>query len=294
MFRSGFIALIGRPNVGKSTLLNALVGEKVAITTDRPQTTRNQIRAVLTRPDFQIIFIDTPGLHKPKHKLGDSMVQVARAAMQEVDLVCFLVEANEAPGPGDRFIAEIMRSVKSPLYLVMNKIDLVSAEKLAAYSEAYAKLCNFKAQFQLSALKQTNLEPFIQAALKEMPEGPQYYPHEMITDQPEYFIAAEIIREKIIVLTRQEIPFSIAVVIEEMKPRNDGDILDIRAEIFVERKSQVGIIVGKGGLLLKEVGMKARKELEALFGQHIFLDLRVKVKKDWRNREEDLRRLGYR
>jgi GTP-binding protein Era len=294
MFRSGFIALIGRPNVGKSTLLNALVGEKVAITTDRPQTTRNQIRAVLTRPDFQIIFIDTPGLHKPKHKLGDSMVQVARAAMQEVDLVCFLVEANEAPGPGDRFIAEIMRSVKSPLYLVMNKTDLVSAEKLAVHSEAYAKLCNFKAQFQLSALKQTNLEPFIQAALQEMPEGPQYYPHEMITDQPEYFIAAEIIREKIIVLTRQEIPFSIAVVIEEMKPRNDGDILDIRAEIFVERKSQVGIIVGKGGLLLKEVGMKARKELEALFGQHIFLDLRVKVKKDWRNREEELRRLGYR
>jgi GTPase len=294
MFRSGFIALIGRPNVGKSTLLNALVGEKVAITTDRPQTTRNQIRAVLTRPDFQIIFIDTPGLHKPKHKLGDSMVQVARAAMQEVDLVCFLVEANEAPGPGDRFIAEIMRTVKSPLYLVMNKTDLVSAEKLAVHSVAYARLCNFKAQFELSALKKTNLEPFIQAALQEMPEGPQYYPHEMITDQPEYFIAAEIIREKIIVLTRQEIPFSIAVVIEEMKPRNNGDLLDIRAEIFVERKSQVGIIVGKGGLLLKEVGMKARKELEALFGQHIFLDLRVKVKKDWRNREDELRRLGYR
>lgn len=294
MFRSGFIALIGRPNVGKSTLLNALVGEKVAITTDRPQTTRNQIRAVLTRPEFQIIFIDTPGLHKPKHKLGDSMVQVARAAMQEVDLVCFLVEANEPPGPGDRFIAEIMRNVKSPLYLVMNKTDLVSAEKLAVHGDAYAKLCNFKAQFQLSALKQTNLEPFIQAALEEMPEGPQYYPHEMITDQPEYFIAAEIIREKIIVLTRQEIPFSIAVVIEEMKPRNDGEILDIRAEIFVERKSQVGIIVGKGGLLLKEVGIKARKELEALFGQHIFLDLRVKVKKDWRNRDDELRRLGYR
>ncbi len=294
MFRSGFIALIGRPNVGKSTLLNALVGEKVAITTDRPQTTRNQIRAVLNRPDFQIIFIDTPGLHKPKHKLGDSMVHVARAAMQEVDLVCFLVEANEAPGPGDRYIAEIMRTVKSPLYLVMNKTDLVSAEKLAVHSEAYAKLCNFKAQFELSALNKINLEPFIQAVLTEMPEGPQYYPHEMITDQPEYFIAAEIIREKIIVLTRQEIPFSIAVVIEEMKPRNDGDILDIRAEIFVERKSQVGIIVGKGGLLLKDVGIKARQELEALFGQHIFLDLRVKVKKDWRNRDEELRRLGYR
>lgn len=294
MHRSGFVALIGRPNVGKSTLLNALVEEKVAIISDRPQTTRNQIRAVLTRPDFQIIFIDTPGLHKPKHMLGTTMVQTARTTMQEVDLVCFLVEATEVPGAGDRYIAEILKTVSSPIFLILNKIDLVSTEKLASNSELYQKLSPFTAHFALSALKKTDLEPFVQAALAEMDEGPQYYPPDMITDQPERFIASEIIREKIIVLTRQEIPFSIAVVIEEMKPRDNGDLLDIRAEIFVERKSQVGIIVGKGGLLLKEIGSKARQELEALFGQHIFLDMRVKVKRDWRNREEDLRRLGYR
>ncbi len=293
MHRSGFAALIGRPNVGKSTLLNALVGEKVAIISDRPQTTRNQIRAVLTRPEYQIIFIDTPGLHKPKHMLGTSMVQIARATMQEVDLVCFLVEANEAPGQGDRYIAEILKSVNSPLFLILNKTDLISPEKLASNSELYRRLCPFTDSFALSALKRIDLEPLIAGVLEYLPEGPQYYPPDMITDQPERFIAAEIIREKIIYLTRQEIPFSVAVVIEDMKPRNSGELLDIRAEIFVERKSQVGIVVGKGGILLKEVGTRARKELEALFGQHIFLDLRVKVKREWRNREEELRRLGY-
>ncbi len=294
MHRSGFIALIGRPNVGKSTLLNALVGEKVAIISDRPQTTRNQIRAILTRPESQIIFIDTPGLHKPKHLLGASMVQIARTTMQEVDLICFLVEANETPGPGDRYIAEILHSVRSPQFLILNKIDLISPEKLAANSELYRKLSSFETQFALSALKKIDLNPFVKAVVEHLPEGPQFYPPDMITDQPERFIAAEIIREKIIALTRQEIPFSIAVVIEEMKPRENGNLLDIRAEIFVERKSQVGIIVGRGGLLLKDVGIKTRQELEALFGQHIFLDLRVKVKRDWRNREDELHRLGYR
>lgn len=293
MHRSGFVALIGRPNVGKSTLLNALVGEKVAIISDRPQTTRNQIRAVLTRPEFQVIFIDTPGLHKPKHLLGSSMVHTARKTMQEVDLVCFLVEANEAPGQGDRYIAEILGAVKSPLFLILNKIDLISKEKLAANTELYRQLCPFRDCFALSALKKIDLNPLVEAVLGHLPEGPQYYPPDMITDQPERFIAAEIIREKIIYLTRQEIPFSVAVVIEDMKTREHSDLLDIRAEIYVERKSQVGIVVGKSGLLLKEVGTMARHELEALFGQHIFLDLRVKVKPAWRNREEELRRLGY-
>ncbi len=293
MHRSGFAALIGRPNVGKSTLLNALVGEKVAITTSCPQTTRNRISAVLTRPDEQIIFIDTPGLHKPKHLLGASMVQMARSTMQEVDLVCFLVEGNIAPGPGDRYIAEILKSVRSPVFMILNKSDLTSKEQLEHNRALYEKLCPAEEYFILSALKGLNLEPFVEAIIKRLPPGPQYYPPEMITDQPGLFIAAEMIREKIIVLTRQELPFSIAVVIVEMKQREDTDLLDIRAEIFVERKSQVGIIVGKGGLLLKEVGTRARQELEALFGQRVFLDLRVKVKRDWRNREEELRRLGY-
>lgn len=294
MHRSGFVALIGRPNVGKSTLLNALLGEKVAIISDRPQTTRNQIRAVLTREEAQIIFIDTPGLHKPKHLLGSEMVKMASSTLQEVDLVAFIVEANERPGQGDRHIADLLNAAGCPLFLVLNKSDLAAPAELDRNSELYQELCQFRASFALSALKNENLEPFLEAAIGLMPEGPQYYPPEMITDQPERFIVAEIIREKIILLTRQEIPFSIAVVVEEMKMRENKDLLDIRAEIFVERKSQVGIIVGKGGMLLKEVGVKARQELEALFGEQIFLDLRVKVKRDWRNREEELRRLGYR
>ena len=293
MHRSGFIALIGRPNVGKSTLLNALVGEKVAIISDRPQTTRNQIRAVLTRPDYQAIFIDTPGLHKPKHMLGSNMVQVARNTMQEVDLIFFLVEANEVPGPGDRYIAEILDLVSSPQFLILNKIDLAKKGRVEENLQLYEQLGKFEGVFAISALNQTALTPLLDVVIDYLPEGPQYYPPDMITDQPERFIAAEIIREKVIHLTRQEIPFSIAVVIEEMKPRDSGNLLDIRAEIFVERKSQVGIVVGKGGLLMKETGSKARQELEALFGQKIFLDLRVKVKRDWRNREDELRRLGY-
>ncbi len=293
MHRSGFAALIGRPNVGKSTLLNALVGEKIAIMSDRPQTTRNQIRAVLTRPEYQVVFIDTPGLHKPKHILGTNMVQTARSTMDEVDLVCFLVEADQAPGPGDRYIADLMESIDSPIFLVLNKVDLVKPGKLKEHENLYRQLLAFDQCFHVSALQSTGLEALVETILKYLPEGPQFYPPEMITDQPEKFIAAEIIREKVIHLTRQEIPFSIAVVIEEMKPRNDGDLLDLRAEIFVERKSQVGIIVGKGGSLLKKAGTAARVELEAIFGQRIFLDLRVKVKPDWRNREEQLRRLGY-
>jgi GTP-binding protein Era len=294
MHSSGFVALIGRPNVGKSTLINALLGEKVAIISDRPQTTRNQIRAVLTREEAQIIFIDTPGLHKPKHLLGAEMVKMASSTLQEVDLVAFIVEANERPGQGDRYIADLLNAANCLLFLVLNKSDLATPEQLTRNRELYMELCTFKASFTLSALNNENLEPFLQAAIDLLPEGPQYYPPEMVTDQPERFIVAEIIREKIIMLTRQEIPFSIAVVVEEMKMRENKNLLDIRAEVFVERKSQVGIIVGKGGLLLKEVGIKARQELEALLGEKIFLDLRVKVKRDWRNREEELRRLGYR
>jgi len=294
MHRSGFVALIGRPNVGKSTLINALLGEKVAIISDRPQTTRNKIRAILTRPEAQIIFIDTPGLHKPKHLLGKEMVKMAGSTLQEVDLVAFIVEANERPGQGDRYIADLLNAAKCRLFLVLNKSDLATPGQLARNSELYTELCSFRASYALSALKNENLEPFLLAAINHLPEGPQYYPADLVTDQPERFIISEIIREKIIMLTRQEIPFSIAVVVEEMKLRENKNLLDIRAEIFVERKSQVGIIVGKGGTLLKEVGIQARHELEGLFGEQVFLDLRVKVKRDWRNREEELRRLGCR
>ncbi len=293
MHRSGFIALIGRPNVGKSTLLNALVSEKVAIISECPQTTRNQIRAVLTRPEDQAIFIDTPGLHKPKHKLGSVMVQKARNTMHEVDLIYFMVEAQHPPGLGDKYISEVLGEVESPVFLILNKSDLLQPEKLNCYRDLYLNLGCFSECFYISALYNQNLSKLVETTVSYLPEGPQYYPPDMITDQPERFIAAEIIREKLIALTRQEIPFSVAVVIQEMKTRENSNLLDIWAEIYVERKSQVGIIVGKGGGLLKDVGSKARQELEALFGQHIFLDLRVKVKREWRNREEELRRLGY-
>ncbi len=292
--RSGFAALIGRPNVGKSTLLNALVGEKVAIISNRPQTTRNQIRAVLSLPEAQVIFIDTPGLHKPKHMLGTAMVQTARLTMQEVDLICFIVEGHVPPGRGDRYIAEALNTAGSPVFLVLNKADLAVTDTLAKHVNLYRELYSFEASFTLSALKKLDLDPLVNRIIEALPEGPQYYPPDMITDQPERFIAAEIIREKVIHLTRQEIPFSIAVVIEEMSLRESGDLLDIRAEIYVERKSQVGIVVGGGGALLKEAGMRARKELEALLGLRIYLDLRVRVKPRWRDHYEELRRLGYR
>ena len=293
MHKSGFIALVGRPNVGKSTLLNALAGEKIAIVTAHPQTTRRQIRAILTRPGCQAVFIDTPGLHKPRHKLSSSMVKLALAAIAEVDLTCFLVEATSKPGPGDRYIAETLKQASGPLFLVINKTDLCPKDLLSARREEYSKLAAFKEVFMLSALKKTGLKPLVDAVCLFLPAGPQFYPPKMVTDQPERLIVAEIIREKLMKLTRQEIPFSFAVVVEEMQDRPQSTLLEIWAEIFVERKSQVGIVVGKGGLLLKEAASAARGELEALLGRHIYLNLRVKVKKDWRNEEEELRRLGY-
>jgi GTP-binding protein Era len=293
MHRSGFVALIGRPNVGKSTLLNALLGEKVAIVSDKPQTTRNRIRAVLTLEQAQVIFIDTPGLHKPKHKLGEAMVRAARATLQEVDLVCFLVEANREPGPGDRYIAELLKGSTVPVFLIMNKIDLAKPALPARRADLYRALHSFSGVFALSALKKQHLAELVEAVVGLLPEGPQYYPPDMVTDQPERFIAAEIIREKIIHLTREEIPFSVAVVVEEMALRKGNGLIDIYAAIFVERQSQVGIVVGKDGLLLKKAGTEARRELEALLGLRVFLDLRVKVKPNWRNRDANLHDFGY-
>jgi GTPase len=293
MHRSGFVALVGRPNVGKSTLVNSLLGEKVAIVSDKPQTTRNRIRAILTREEAQVIFIDTPGVHKPKHKLGTAMVEASIRTFNQVDILCFLVEANLAPGPGDRHVASLFQKLKSPVFLVLNKIDLCSPEKLKAYTSLYRELYPFDAHFHLSAKESLHLEPLLESLITRLPEGPQYYPPDMVTDQPERFIAAELIREKIIHLTRDEIPFSIAVVIEEMTLREQEELIDIRAEIYVERKSQVGIVIGKSGSLLKQAGIAARQDLEALMGRQVYLDLWVKVKKDWRNRDGTLHQLGY-
>jgi len=291
--RSGFVALVGRPNVGKSTLVNSFVGEKVAAVSPKPQTTRTAIRAILTADSAQVIFIDTPGLHRPRHKLGRSMVRTARAALREADLVCCIVEAHLSPGPGDRYIAAALDKAAGPVFLVMNKLDLAPPERLAVTAALYGELFSFAAAFTLSALRKEKMEPLLEAIKAQLPPGPRYYPPEMVTDQPERFIAAEIIREKIIHLTREEIPHAVAVVVEELTLRREKDLLEMRAEIFVERDSQVGIIVGRGGLLLKKAGSAARREMEALFGRQIYLDLRVKVRRDWRNRERMLHDFGY-
>ncbi|SFJ08716.1 GTPase Era [Thermoflavimicrobium dichotomicum] len=293
-FRSGFVALIGRPNVGKSTLMNYLVGQKIAIMSDKPQTTRNKIRGVYTDERGQIVFLDTPGIHKPHSKLGELLVQTAQNALDEVDLVLFLVDAAEGMGPGDRFIMENLKKVKTPVFLVVNKIDQVHPDDLLPLIDQYRRLFSFKEVVPISALQGNNTSTLLELILKELPPGPQYYPADQVTDHPERFIVAELIREKVLQLTREEIPHSVAVVVEEMSKRANRNLIDIRATIFTERPSQKGILIGKKGSLLKEVGKRAREELERLLGSQIFLDLWVKVKKDWRNEEMLLRQFGYR
>lgn len=291
--RSGFVALIGRPNVGKSTLMNHLVGEKIAIMSDKPQTTRNQIRGILTRDQAQIIFLDTPGIHRPHSKLGENLVRMAQKTFQEVDLILFLVDAQEGIGGGDRFIMRHLQQVKTPVFLVVNKIDQVHPDQLLPLIDQYRSFFSFAEVVPVSALKGNNTNTLLDLMIQRLPEGPMYYPMDQITDHPEQFIVSEVIREKVLQLTREEIPHSIAVEIDEMKLRSDSSILDIRATIYTERSSQKGILIGKQGSLLKEVGKRARKECEALLGYRIFLDLWVKVKKDWRNEVRMLRQFGY-
>ncbi|MDQ0058360.1 GTPase Era [Paenibacillus harenae] len=292
-FRSGFVAIIGRPNVGKSTLMNHLIGQKIAIMSDKPQTTRNKIHGVYTTNDTQIVFLDTPGIHKPQSKLGNYMMQTAESALKEVEAALFLIDASEGLGGGDRFIIEQLKKVKTPVFLVMNKIDKVQPEQLLPMITQYNELFEFAEIIPISALQGNNVNTLIEQLSRYMPEGPQYYPADQITDHPEQFVVSELIREKILHMTREEIPHSIAVAIEDMKVQDNG-VVYIGAVIFVERDSQKGIIIGKRGELLKEVGKQARKDIEALLGSRTFLELWVKVKKDWRNQERVLKDLGFR
>ncbi len=291
--KSGFVALIGRPNVGKSTLMNHVVGRKVAIMSDKPQTTRNRIRGIFTDERGQIVFLDTPGIHKPKSKLGEHLVQTARAALEEVDLILLLVDAEEGMGPGDRFIIEHLKQVETPVFLVVNKIDRVHPDALLPLIDSYRRLYSFKEVVPISALQGNNTGTLVDLIFRELPEGPAYYPADQVTDSPEQFIVAELSREKVLFLTREEIPHSVAVVVEEMIPRQDRETVYIRATIYAERPSQKGILIGKRGAMLKEVGRLAREEIERLLGNKVYLDLWVKVKKDWRNEEAYLRRFGY-
>lgn len=291
-FVSGFVAIIGRPNVGKSTLLNQVVGQKIAIMSDKPQTTRNKIHGVYTTDNSQIVFLDTPGIHKPQSRLGDYMMKVAEGTLREVDAILFLVDAAEGLGGGDRFIIERLKQVNTPVILVLNKIDQVHPEQLLPLIASYKDLYPFAEIIPISALLGSNVSSLLETLTGYLEEGPQYYPADQVTDHPEQFVCAELIREKILHLTREEIPHSIAVTIEDMKQESNG-VVHISAVIYVERSSQKGIIIGKKGALLKEVGQQARADIEALLGSRAFLELWVKVKKDWRNQERILKDLGF-
>lgn len=293
VYKSGFISMIGRPNVGKSTLLNQLVGQKIAIMSDKPQTTRNKIQGILTLPDAQMIFIDTPGMHKPKHKLGDFMVKIATDTLNEVDLILFMVNATERFGRGEAFILEKLQQVATPVFLVINKIDLIHPDELLLIIDEYKEKFPFAEIVPVSALKGNNTERLIEVIKSYLPEGPQYYPDEQITDHPERFIIAELIREKILHLTREEIPHSVAVVIEKISRLENGTV-HVMVAIIVERPSQKGIVIGKQGRMLKEIGKRARLEIEHLLGSKVFLELWVKVQKDWRDKTRLIREFGYR
>lgn len=292
-YKSGFVAIVGRPNVGKSTLMNQMIGQKIAIMSDKPQTTRNKIHGVYTTDEAQIVFLDTPGMHKPTSKLGNYMMQTAKSTLSEVDAVLFLVDAAEGLGGGDKFIIELLKQVATPVILVLNKIDLVHPEALLPAIAAYKELYHFAEIVPVSAMMGNNVNTLLQQLVRYLPEGPQYYPADQVTDHPEQFVCAELIREKILHLTREEVPHSIAVAIEDMRVKENG-VVHISAVIFVERDSQKPIVIGKNGSLLKEVGQSARRDIEALLGSKIYLELWVKVKKDWRNREPILKELGFR
>lgn len=291
-FKSGFISIIGRPNVGKSTFLNHVIGQKISIMSDKAQTTRNKIQGVLTKDNYQMVFIDTPGIHKPKHKLGDFMMNVAENTLNEVDVVLFMINADEGIGRGDEYIMERLRTVKSPVFLIINKIDLVSPETLLETIAEYKDKVDFEEIVPISAMSGNNVEHLLGVLESHLPEGPQYYPADQVTDHPERFIITELIREKALHLTREEIPHSIAVVMENLSKQKNGKIL-VQATIITERSTQKGIIIGKQGSMLKQIGMNARKDIESLLGSKVYLELWVKVKKDWRNKETQLNQLGF-
>lgn len=292
-FKSGFVSIIGRPNVGKSTLMNRLIGEKIAIMSNKPQTTRNRIQTVLTTDEFQAIFIDTPGIHTPKNKLGEFMVKSAITTLNEVDVVFYLVEADPFIGKLDEEIIERLKHIETPVFLCINKIDSVPKETVLETIDAYRKVYDFKEIIPISAYEGLNLQAILKTMPVYLPEGPQFFPSDMLTDQPERQIVAEIIREKALHLLDKEIPHGIAVEIETMKRREKGDVVDIEATIVCERESHKRIIIGKQGQMIKEIGTKARYDIERLLGSKIYLTLWVKIKKNWRDSDFLIKNYGY-
>ena len=292
-FKSGFVTLIGRPNVGKSTLMNKLIGQKIAITSNKPQTTRNRIQTVYTCEEGQIVFVDTPGIHKAKNKLGEYMVNVAEQTLKEVDVVLWLVEPTDFIGAGERHIAEQLMNVKTPVILVNNKVDTVKKEEILRFIDNYRKIYDFAEIVPVSALKGTNTDDLISTIFKYLSEGPMFYDEDTVTDQPMRQIVAELIREKALKCLNDEIPHGIAVYIDQMKERKSGDIIDIDATIVCERDSHKGIIIGKQGAMLKKIGSAARYEIERMMEIKINLKLWVKVRKEWRDSDLQLKNFGY-
>ena len=292
-FKSGFITILGRPNVGKSTFMNHVLGQKVAIMSDKPQTTRNKIQGVYTTDTAQMIFIDTPGIHKPKHQLGEHMMRVAKRTLKETEVILFVVNATEKKGPGDEYILNLIKDTKTPVILVINKIDLIHPDELPEIIERYSNEFEFADVVPISALQGTNTTNLLDVIESHLEEGPMYYPKDRVTDHPEHFIVSELIREKILLLTEQEIPHSIGVEVTKMKREDDREKVKVEAIIYVERDSQKGMVIGKGGKMLKRVGTLARKDIEALLGDKVYLELWVKVQKDWRNKPQFIRNLGY-
>lgn len=295
MHRSGFVTIVGKPNVGKSTFINQIIGEKIAIVSEKPQTTRNTIRGIFNTEDSQIIFIDTPGIHKPKHRLGALISDAAVATIGAVDLVLWMINAVEPMEDIDMMIAERLQSIGTPTFLILNKTDLAEDfDRLATLVEKYRKLLNFKGVFGISALKNQHLDALLKDIGAALPEGPKYYPEDQVTDHPEKFMIAELIREKVLRLTHEEVPHSVTVLIDSMATDDERPhLMNIHATVVVERDSQKGIIIGKGGNMLKQIGTQARHDILALLGMKIYLDLHVKVIKNWRNKDIHLRNFGY-
>jgi len=291
--KSGFVSLIGRPNAGKSTLLNHILGEKIAIVSDKPQTTRNRILGIYNDKDSQVIFVDTPGVHKPRHRLGEYMAEATNAGLFEGDIVYYVVDATKAFGGGEAYIIERFKRLKMPVYLLLNKIDLLAKEELLALIAQWQERYDFTEIFPISALQGDNVDRLLEVTLKALPEGIAYYPSDIITDQPERQVVAELIREKVFMLTEEEIPHSTAVTIELMERRERDDKLIIHGLIYVERDSQKGMVIGKGGKLLKKIGILARKDIEHLLGEEVYLKLWVKVKRDWQDKGHILLELGF-
>ena len=293
MYKSGFVSVIGRPNVGKSTLLNKVIGEKISIISDKPQTTRNKIQLVYTADDFQIVFLDTPGIQMPKNVLGEYMLKLSRSTLEEVDIITFMVDESMNIGKLDDYILAQLKEISTPIVLLINKSDKLNEDEIETLVQKYSDMNLFKRIIPISALEDTNINEYISAMKELLPEGPQYFPDDMITDQPERFIIAEIIREKALLNLDEEVPHGIYVGIDGVKTRDDKDIIDVFANIYCEKESHKGIIIGKKGHMLKEIGQSAREDIEKLIGSKINLQLWVKVEKNWRDKDNKVKYFGY-